>query len=215
MPVVGYLGAESPERFASRLASFRDGLAATGFTEGHNVAIQYRWAEGRNERLPALAAELVQLPVNVLAAPGSLASSLAARAATRTIPIVFETGVDPIVGGLVTNLRQPGDNITGVTSLNAAVGAKRLELLHELNPAATTFALLVNPGNPKNAEATANDLQAAARTLGCNLHVLNASSEAEFDPAFAALAELRAGGLVIANETFFASRSEQLAALAF
>src|SRR4051794_30441280 len=213
MPVVGYLGAESPERFASRLASFRDGLAATGFTEGHNVAIQYRWAEGRNERLPALAAELVQLPVNVLAAPGSLASSLAARAATRTIPIVFETGVDPIVGGLVTNLRQPGDNITGVTSLNAAVGAKRLELLHELNPAATTFALLVNPTNPKSAEASINDMQIAARTLGCDLKVFNAGTEAEFDSVFAALDKEKTGGLVIANETFFANRAELLAAL--
>src|SRR5436305_889231 len=140
-PVIGYLGAESPERFASRLASFRDGLAKTGFTEGRNVAIEYRWAEGRNERLPALAAELVNLAVNVLAAPGSLASALAAKAATQTIPIVFETGVDPIVGGLVGNLRHPGGNITGVTSLNAAVGAKRLELLHELAPHAATFAL--------------------------------------------------------------------------
>src|SRR4051812_11625817 len=178
MPVIGYLGAESPERFASRLASFRDGLAATGFTEGHNAAIEYRWAEGRNERLPALAAELVQLPVNVLAAPGSLASSLAARAATQTIPIVFETGVDPIVGGLVTNLRQPGGNITGVTSLNAAVGAKRFELRNDLTPAATTFGLLVNPTNPKSAEASINDMQNAARTLGCDLKVFNASTEA-------------------------------------
>jgi putative ABC transport system substrate-binding protein len=215
MPVIGYLGAESPDRFASRLRAFREGLATAGFSEGRNVAIEYRWADGSNERLPALAAELVQHPVSVLATPGSVASALAAKAATQSIPIVFETGADPVVTGLVVSLRQPGGNITGVTSLNAVVGAKRLELLRELAPAAKTFALLVNPGNPKNAEATANDLQAAARTLGCNLHVLNASSEAEFDPAFAALAELRAGGLVIANETFFASRSEQLAALAF
>ena len=213
MPVIGYLGAESPQRFASRLASFRDGLAATGFTEGQNVTIEYRWAEGRNERLSALAEELVQLRVNVLAAPGSLASSLAAKAATQTIPIVFETGVDPIVGGLVTNLRQPGGNITGVTSLNAAVGAKRLELLHELNPAATTFALLVNPTNPKSAEASINDMQSAARTLGCDLKVFNASTEAEFEPVFAALDQLKTGGLVIANETFFANRAELLAAL--
>jgi putative ABC transport system substrate-binding protein len=213
MPVIGYLGAESPDRFASRLSAFRDGLATAGFTEGRNVAIEYRWAEGSNERLPALAAELVRYPVSVLAAPGSVAAALAAKAATQTIPIVFETGADPVVTGLVASLRQPGGNITGVTSLNAAVGAKRLELLRELAPTAKTFALLVNPGNPKNAEATINDLQTAARILGCSLQVLNASTEAEFDPAFAALAELKAGGLVIANETFFASRSEQLAAL--
>ena len=213
MPVIGYLGAESPDRFASRLQAFRDGLAAAGFTEGRNVTVEYRWAEGNNERLPALAAELARHPLSVLATPGSVASALAAKAATQTIPIVFETGADPIVTGLVASLRQPGGNITGVTSLNAAVGAKRLELLRELAPTAKTFALLVNPSNPKNAEATTSDLQTAARTLGCNLHVLNASTEAEFDPAFAALAELKTGGLVFANETFFASRSEQLAAL--
>jgi putative tryptophan/tyrosine transport system substrate-binding protein len=215
MPVVGYLGAESPDRFASRLRAFRDGLATAGFTEGRNVAIEYRWADGSNERLPALAAELVRHPVSVLAAPGSVASAIAAKTATQSIPIVFETGADPIVTGLVASLRQPGGNITGVTSLNAAVGAKRLELLHELTPSAKTFALLVNPGNPKNAEATTDDLQTAARILGCNLQVLNASTEAEFDSVFAALTELKTGGLVIANETFFASRSEQLAALTF
>ena len=212
--MIGYLGAESPDRFASRLRAFHDGLAEAGFTEGRNVAIEYRWADGSNERLPALAAELVRHPVTVLATPGSVAAALAAKAATQSIPIVFETGADPVVTGLVAGLRQPGGNITGVTSLNAAVGAKRLELLRELAPTATIFALLVNPRNPRNAEATTSDLQAAARTLGCNLQVLNASTEAEFDPAFAALAELKASGLVIANETFFASRSEQLAALA-
>jgi putative ABC transport system substrate-binding protein len=132
MPVIGYLGAESPDRFASRLRAFHDGLATAGFTEGSNVAIEYRWAEGSNGRLPALAAELLRHPVSVLATPGSIASALAAKAATETIPIVFETGADPIVTGLVASLRQPGGNITGVTSLNAVVGAKRLELLHEL-----------------------------------------------------------------------------------
>jgi putative tryptophan/tyrosine transport system substrate-binding protein len=135
--------------------------------------------------------------VSVLAAPGGVTAALAAKAATQTIPIVFETGADPVLMGLVASLRQPGDNITGVTSLNAAVGAKRLELLHELVPTATTFALLVNPTNPKNAEAATNDLKVAARTLGCSLQVLNASTEPEFDAVFASLAELKTGGLVI------------------
>jgi putative ABC transport system substrate-binding protein len=214
MPVVGYLGAESPTLFATRLKAFHDGLARAGFTEGRNLTIEYRWAEGNNTRLPALAAELAGRNVAVLAAPGSLAAALAAKKATTTIPIVFETGADPIATGLVDNLRKPGSNITGVTSLNAAVGAKRLELLHELVPARRTFALLVNPSNPKNAEETTADLTAAAKTLGCELKVLRASTETEIEGAFAELSKLQAGGLVIANETFFANRSEFIAALA-
>jgi putative ABC transport system substrate-binding protein len=214
MPVVGYLGAESPRLFATRLQAFRDGLARLGFAEGRNVAIEYRWAEGNNARLPALATELVDRKVAVLAAPGSVASALAAKSATQTIPIVFEIGADPIVTGLVTNLRKPGGNITGVTSLNAAVGAKRLELLHELVPSSRTFALLVNPTNPKNAEETRADLTAAANTLGLDLTVLGASTETEIEGAFAELSKVHAGGLVIANETFFANRSEFMAGLA-
>jgi putative ABC transport system substrate-binding protein len=213
-PLVGYLGAESPLLFASRLQAFHAGLATTGFSEGRNVAIIYRWAEGHNDRLPALAAELVRDKVSVIASPGSLAAALAAKTATAAIPIVFETGADPIGTGLVTSLRRPAGNVTGVTSLNAAVGAKRLELLRELAPSARAFALLVNPANPKNAEATTADLKAAAGTLGCDLQVLHAATEGELDGAFAALAKSQTGGLVIANETFFANRSEQLAALA-
>jgi putative ABC transport system substrate-binding protein len=214
MPVVGYLGAESPTLFATRLQAFHDGLARTGLSEGRNLTIEYRWAEGDNSRLPALAAELVGRKVAVLATPGSLAAALAAKKATTTIPVVFETGADPIVAGLVDNLRKPGGNITGVTSLNAAVGAKRLELLHELVPSRRTFALLVNPSNPKNAEETTADLTAAAKTLGCELQVLRASTETEIEQAFAGLSKGQAGGLVIANETFFANRSEFIAALA-
>jgi putative tryptophan/tyrosine transport system substrate-binding protein len=214
MPVIGYLGSESPDLFASRLRAFRHGLGTTGYDEGRNVAIEYRWAEGHNDRLPALAAELARRDVSVIAAPGSLAAALAAKAATATIPIVFETGADPITAGLVASLNRPGGNITGVTSLNAQVGPKRLELLHELAPAATEFGLLVNPTNPRNAEATARDLETAARALRLRLHILNASIEPDFDKVFAALVQLRAGGLVIANETFFANRSAQLAALA-
>jgi putative tryptophan/tyrosine transport system substrate-binding protein len=214
LPVVGYLGAESPKRMALRLRAFLDGLGTTGYVEGRSVAIEYRWAEGRNDRLPALAADLVRHKVGVLAAPGSLASALAAKAATSTIPVVFETGADPVAAGLVGGLSRPGGNVTGVSSLNAEVGPKRLQLLHELLPAATAFALLVNPTNPRNAEASTRDLQAAARARQLELRVVPASTEPELEEAFAALARLRVGGLVIANETFFANRGELLAALA-
>jgi putative ABC transport system substrate-binding protein len=214
MPVIGYLGAESPNRFASRLLAFREGLATAGFTEGRNLAIEYRWAEGSNERLPALAAELVRHPVSVLVAPGSVASALAAKAATQTIPIVFETGADPVATGLVASMNRPGGNLTGITSLNSQVAPKRLELLHEIAPRATTFALLVNPTNPTTAEISAKDLTEAARALGLEFHILNASTEDDFDPVFAKLAQLHAAGLVIANDAFFNARSKQLAALA-
>jgi ABC-type uncharacterized transport system substrate-binding protein len=213
MLLIGYLGSESPELFATRLRSFRQGLSAVGFDEGRNIAIEYRWAEGHNDRLPALAADLVRREVTVIAAPGSVAAALAAKSATSTIPVVFETGADPVALGLIGSLNRPGGNITGVTSLNAQVGPKRLELLHEIVPAATTFALLVNPTNPKNAEAATRDLQEAAGMLKLELHVLNASTDSDFDPVFAKLIQLRASGLVIANETFFATRSKQFAEL--
>lgn len=214
LPLVGYLGSESPDLFATRLRAFRQGLAAIGYIEGRDVAIEYRWAEGHNERLPALAAELVRARVMVISAPGSLASALAAKAATSTIPVVFETGADPVAVGLVPSLNRPGGNITGVTSLNAQVGPKRLELLHEVIPAATTFALLINPANPRNAEETLKSSQEAARALKLQLHVLNASAERDFEGVFTQLAQLRVAGLVIANETFYAMRSEQLGVLA-
>src|SRR5436190_5452143 len=210
-PVIGYLGSESPTLFASRLQAFKEGLSKAGFVDGRIVRIEYRWAEGNNSRLPGLAADLVQRKVDVIAAPGSLAAALAAKAATSRIPIVFETGADPIAAGLVASMNRPGGYITGVTSLNAQVGPKRLELLRELAPAATAFALLVNPTNPTNAAATTQDLQAAARTFGVRMHVLEASSERDFDSVFATLGSLKVGGLVIANETFFANRSERLA----
>ena len=214
MPVIGYLGAELPDLFASRLRAFRQGLSASGYEEARNVAIEYRWAQGHNERLPEFAADLVKRQVAVLAAPGSVAAALAAKAATSTIPIVFEIGADPIAVGLVESLSRPAGNITGVTSLNAQVAPKRLEMLHELLPNAAVFGLLVNPTNPKNAAETSTSLQAAAGALGLQLHVSNAGTEADFDTAFAELAKLHVAGLVIANETFFANRSERLAALA-
>jgi putative tryptophan/tyrosine transport system substrate-binding protein len=213
-PVIGYLGSESPDLFASRLRAFRQGLSTAGFDEGRNVRIEYRWADGRNHRLPEHAADLVRSKVDVIATPGSLASALAAKAATSTIPIVFETGADPIGTGLVASLNRPGGNATGVTSLNAEVGPKRLELLHELVPAAKTFALMVNPTNPRNVEASKQSIEAAAAARGLRIHALPASIEADFNTVFSTVVQLRAGGLVIANETYYALRSEQLAAVA-
>jgi putative tryptophan/tyrosine transport system substrate-binding protein len=194
MPVVGVLSAEWPDLFTDRLRVFRDGLRETGYVEGGNLAIEYRWAEGRNDRLPALAAELVRRQVSVIVTAGSTPAALAARAATTTIPIVFYLGADPVEVGLVASLNRPGGNLTGVVTLNVEVAAKRLELLHELVPTATIVAALVNPTAPVLAETMTRDLQAAARTLGLQLHVLQASSEREIDTAFATLDQLRAGG---------------------
>jgi putative ABC transport system substrate-binding protein len=214
MPVVGVLSAEWPNAVtADRLRAFREGLNDTGYVEGRNVMIEYRWAEGRNDRLPALAAELVRLPVNVIVCAGSTPATIAAKATSTTVPIVFYGGSDPVSIGLVQSLSRPGGNVTGVTTLNVELAVKRLELLHELVPTATIIAGLVNPTNPVIAETETRDLQAAARTLGLTLHVLHASSEQEIDTAFMALVQLRAGALVIGTDSFFNSRSEQLAVL--
>ena len=213
MPVIGFLGSASLDRWAGRMRAFHQGLSETGYVEGRNVAIEYRWAQGQNDQLPQLAADLVRRQVTVIAAPGSTPATLAAKAATPTIPIVFEIASDPVQLGLVASLARPGGNITGVTSLNAEVGPKRLELLHELLPTATVVGLLVNPTNPNLAEPTTKNLQAAARTLGLQVHVLHASSDAELDAVFATLLRVRAGGLVIGADPFFSSRLEQLAAL--
>ena len=211
LPVIGYLGAESEARFASRLRAFRQGLADTGYVEGKNVLIEYRWANSQNSRLPELAADLVRRQVTVITAPGGVASALAAKAATKTIPIVFEIGADPIASGLVASMNQPGGNVTGITSLNSEIGRKRLQLLHELVPTAKSLGLLVNPTNPKNAEPTTIEAQATARALGLQLHVVHASTEDELARGFAKLFQLRAGGLVIANDPFFANRAKELA----
>ena len=180
--------------------------------ERKTVAIEYRWTEGRYDRLPELAADLVRRRVAVIVASGGLPSPLAAKAATTTIPVVFAIGVDPVEVGLVASLNRPGGNLTGVTNLNTELVPKRLELLHVLLPSATVVAALVNPSNP-NAEVQSRDLQAAARTLGLQMHVLHASTERDFDTAFTDLIRLRAGALVIGTDGFFPSRSEQLAAL--
>jgi putative ABC transport system substrate-binding protein len=214
MPVIGYLNGSSAKAFRSLMAAFRQGLSESGYVEGQNLAIEYRWADGDYEKLPRLAADLVGRRVSVIVANGPPAV-MAAKAATTTIPIVFETAGDPVQLGLVTSLARPGGNLTGVTSLNAEVGAKLLELLHELVPRATTIGLLVNPNNPNVAEPTTKSVQEAARTVGLEVHVLRASAERDFDTVFATLAQMRAGALVIGPDPFFITRSEQLGELAF
>jgi putative tryptophan/tyrosine transport system substrate-binding protein len=215
MPVVGFLnaGVASAEGYRPMTASFRQGLQESGYVDGQNVTIEYRWAEGRPDRLPEMAADLVDRKVTVIAATTTPAA-LAAKAATTTIPIVFEIGGDPVRVGLVASLNRPGGNVTGVTSLSSEVQPKRVELLHELVPTATVIPLLVNPSNPALAEIYLRASQAAAQTLGLKLHVLNASSDAELDAIFAKVVQLRAGGLVIGADAFFTTRQEQLAALA-
>ena len=211
LPVIGYLSSAARDRDAGRLRAFLQGLSETGYVEGRNVAIEYRWAEEKNDRLPALAADLVRRQVNVIVANNPAA--LPAKAATTRVPIVFTIGFDPVAAALVASLNRPGGNVTGLTSLNLELGLKRLELMHELVPAATIIAFLLNPTSP-SAETQLRDVQAAAGTMGLQLHVLHASTERDFDAVFANLAQLRAGGLVIGPDAFFNSRSEQLAALA-
>jgi ABC-type uncharacterized transport system substrate-binding protein len=214
IPVIGFLGSESPAQSAGLLRFFRQGLGELGFVEGQNVTIDYRWAEGRNDRLPDLAADLVHREVSVIAAPATTPGALAAKAATATIPIVMFTAGDPVALGLVASLSRPGGNITGTTSLAGELAPKRLELLRELMPTAKSMALLVNPTNPALMASTTREAQTAARTLGLTLHILHAGTEREFDAVFARLAELPANGLVIAVDSFFTGRREQLAKLA-
>jgi putative ABC transport system substrate-binding protein len=213
MPVIGFLNADSPQRYGQPLSAFLKGLGETGYVDGRNVAIEYRWAEGQYDRLPAMATDLVHRQVTVIAAT-STAAALAAKAATTTIPIVFEMGSDPVRLGLINSLNRPDGNITGVTQLNWEVIPKRLELLHELLPTARVMALLVNPTDSVYAEMQSRAVLAAAHTLGLELHVLNASTEDDFDSVFANVGHLRAGGLVIGGGAFFYSRIKQLAALA-
>jgi putative ABC transport system substrate-binding protein len=211
MPVIGFLNGASAELSAHYVGPFRQGLSETGYVEGRNVAIEFRWANGQYDRLPGLAADLVRRQVSVIAAT-STPAGLPAKAATTTIPIVFVTGSDPVEQGLVASMNRPGGNLTGATTLAVEMGQKRLELLHELVPAATLVGVLVNPTGP-NLKAVSRDLQAAARTVGLPIHVLHASTERDFDTVFAALAQLRAGALVIGTDTFFNSQSRNLAGL--
>jgi ABC-type uncharacterized transport system substrate-binding protein len=212
MPVIGFINAAPAQGYEGQLAAFLKGLDEKGYADGRNVTIEYRWAENQNDRLASMAADLVRRQVTVIAAT-TTAAALAAKAATTTIPIVFTTVGDPVQLHLVTSLNRPGGNVTGVTQLNVEVAPKRLELLHELVPTARVMALLANPTNP-NTETTTKEMQAAARTLGLELQILNASTESDFNGVFAKLIQLRAGGLVVGTDNLFSSRSEQLAALA-
>ena len=213
LPVVGFLGSDSAELYADRLRAFRRGLKDAGYVESENVVIEYRWANGDNNRLAALAAELVGLRVNVLVS-GTTPAALALKAATTSIPIVFFIAGDPVALGLVGSLNRPGANITGATALTLEAGKKWLQLLQETVPSATEFAVLINPTSLNLAEAQTKDLQAAARNLNLRIHLLNASTEREFEIVFAKITELHAGGLVITSDSFFFAHIEQLAALA-
>src|SRR6266498_6159954 len=213
LPVIGFLSNASANLYEHRLRPFREGLKEAGYVEGQNIEIDYRCAEGRNDRLPELAAHLVRRRVALIVSAGGTPSAMAAKAATTTIPIVFGVAADPVEVGLVASLNRPGGNVTGVTNLNVEVGPKRLELLHELLPSVTVIAVLVNPASPAIAELFLRSMQAAAHTLGLKLHVLHASTERDFDTAFATLVQLRAGALVISPEILYNARIERLAAL--
>jgi putative ABC transport system substrate-binding protein len=213
MPVVGLLGATTAQGYAAQLAAFRQGLSEAGFVEGRDVVIEYRWADDQYDRLPGLAADLVSRRVAVIATIGGNAASTAARAATKTIPVVFHGSLDPIKVGFVASLNRPGGNLTGVVTLNVDTGRKRLEIMHEVVPAASTLGLLLNPTNKVVTETQTKDLQTAARELGLQLRVLNASTEREFEDIFAGLKQMQIGGLVIGTDGFFVAHSEQLAGL--
>ena len=211
MPVIGFLSARTAESDVDLLAAFRQGLSAAGYVENKNVAIQYRFADGRYGRVPSMAAELVSRRVAVIVAGGGTQS--AAKEATSTIPIVFSMAGDPVKSGLVPNLSRPGGNLTGVTNLNVEVGPKLVELLHQAVPSAANIGLLVNPAVSGEKESLSKDLDPAALALGLRLHVAYAATEGELDAAFADLAAARAGALIIGTDAFFTSRSRQLAAL--
>jgi len=212
LPVVGFIRTTSADDSLKLVEAFRRGLGEAGYVEGRNVLIEYRYAQGQIDRLPALAADLVTRRVAVLAATGGTVSARAAKAATSTIPVVFTTGDDPVKAGLVASLSRPGGNVTGVSVFTARLGAKRLALLHELIPAATTIAILLNPKNP-DSEDEAKDVQEAARALGVEILVLYAGTENEIDAAFTKLVEQRTGALMLGADTFFTSQRARIATL--
>jgi putative tryptophan/tyrosine transport system substrate-binding protein len=213
-PVIGFLDPLSLETTREKVAAFNRGLAEIGYVEGQNLTTEYRWAQGQTSRLPALAAELVHRKVAVIATPGATVATLAAKAATDTIPIVFVAGGDPVELGLVRSINRPGGNLTGVAFLATEYAAKRLELLHELVPAATLIAVLVNPANLINAEVHKGKIQEAARVLGVRLLILNASSQSDIEAAFVTLVQERARALLIGTDSFFTGHRDQIIALA-
>jgi putative ABC transport system substrate-binding protein len=212
MPVIGWLNSTSSGGYADRVRAFQQGLAESGYVEGRNVTIEFRWADGANDRLPAMAADLVDRKVTVIAANG--AAAVAAKAATASIPIIFTSGDDPVRLGLVASLNRPGGNLTGVVSLDTELLPKRLQLLHELIPAATVIAALLNPANAARYENLTSELNAAAAAMGLQIKILRARADSDFDGVFATLPQLRAAGLVIGTDAFFNSRTRELAALA-
>jgi putative ABC transport system substrate-binding protein len=212
-PVIGFLSGSSPEVFGEQLHDFREGLKQSGYMEGQNVSVEYRWAQNQQNRLPALASDLVSLQVDVIVTTGGSRSALAAQAATSTIPIVFITGDDPVRLGLVASLNRPGGNVTGVTFLTTSLEAKRLDLLRELVPTATVIGILVNPNFP-DAEIALTDVPAAARSLGQQIEILKASSAAEIDAAFATLSRLSVKALLVTSDPFFSTQRGEMAALA-
>jgi putative tryptophan/tyrosine transport system substrate-binding protein len=214
MPVIGFLHSASAAAYAHLVAAFHKGLSEAGYSEGQNVAIEYRWSEGHNERLPALAAELVRRQVAVIVTPGSTAATLAAKAATPTIPIVFLSAVDPVKTGLVASLNRPGGNVTGVSDIGVELAAKRLGLLHELLPGAARFALLVNPDNPGITEAFVTEAQTAASAIGRQIEVVTASTNGDIDRAFATLVNKRADAFLVSTDALFVTRRVQLVTLA-
>jgi putative tryptophan/tyrosine transport system substrate-binding protein len=214
MPVIGFLNVASLDTYSHQLRAFRQGLKDTGYVEGENVAIEYRWVENQMDRLPALAAELVGRQVATIVATGGPHSALAAKAATTTIPIVFNVGEDPVRLGLVASLARPGGNATGINYFIYELGAKRLALLRELVPAAIRVAMLVNPANAAHTETTLTEVEAAARAIGLQIQIVNASTSREFDVAFAALVRDRADALFVLPDPFFISRRVQIVQLA-
>jgi putative ABC transport system substrate-binding protein len=213
VPVIGFLSSGSPKAYAGRVTGFRKGLNELGYIDGQNLTIEFRWAQGQYDRLPVFAADLVQQKVAVIVSSGGDVAALSAKAATSSIPIVTVSGSDPVKAGLVASFNRPGGNVTGASFVATELETKRLEILRDVVPTAAVIGVLINPTNPA-AESRSKDLQMAARTLERNIHILNASSENDLEPAFATLTQQRADALLVSTDSFFTSQRDRLVALA-